>query len=300
MLTSLNDFIERASNKTNKKRIVVAAAEDKYVLEAIQKIEKLGCITPIFVGDGPKIRRLTHELSFQVPEEAIIHCTSFEESAETSVELIRDGNADILMKGLLPTRTYIRAIVDKNNGINHSKTLSHLAVFESPYYHKLLGVSDAAMNIDPDLEMKTEIIKNAVGAFLKLGISEPKVALLAAVEKVNPKIPSTHDANVLVKEHHKSSLCKCTLEGPLALDLAVSAAAAEHKNMKSTVSGDADILIAPDLNSGNILYKSLTYLGNARAASILLGAAVPVILTSRADSPETKYYSIALAVSLCN
>lgn len=300
MLTSLNDFIERASNKTGKKRIVVAAAEDKYVLEAIQKIEKLGCITPIFVGDGPKIRRLTHELSFDIPEEAIVHSPSFEESAETAVELIREGNADILMKGLLPTRSFVRAIVDKYSGISHSKSLSHLAVFESPAYHKLLGVSDAAMNINPDLEMKIEIIKNAVGAFHKLGIAEPKVALLAAVEKVNPKIPSTHDADVLVKAHRKSLLCRCILEGPLALDLAVSAEAAAHKGIKSSVSGDADILIAPDLNSGNILYKSLTYLGNARAASILLGASVPVILTSRADSPETKYYSIALAVSLCN
>ncbi|MBN1949765.1 MAG: bifunctional enoyl-CoA hydratase/phosphate acetyltransferase [Bacteroidales bacterium] len=299
MLNSLKFFIERASNKTDKKRIVIAAAEDEFVLRAIQEFEKLGCITPIFVGDRYHIRKLAAELKFTIREGAIIPSNSFEESGELAVSLIRDGEADILMKGLLPTRTFIKAIVNKDSGISHSGVLSHLAIFEIPAYPKLLGITDAAMNIAPDILMKGEIIRNAVNAFNRLGMESPKVALLAAAEKVNPKIQATTDAEKLVSQHSQSPLGNCVLEGPLALDLAVSSEAAEHKGISSRIAGDADILIAPDLNSGNILYKSLTYLGNSTAASILLGADAPIILTSRADSPESKYYSIALAVCLC-
>ena len=154
------------------------------------------------------------------------------------------------------------------------------------------------MNIDPDIGMKIKIISNAVGAYYRIAGSTPYVALLAAIEKVNPKMKSTTDADHLVKQHHSQKICDCVLEGPMALDVAISAKAAGHKGISSVIAGNVDILVAPEMTSGNILYKSLTYLGAAKAASVLLGAEVPVILTSRADSPESKYYSIALALCL--
>lgn len=300
MINSLEDLTKKGSKDQKVKKLAVAAAEDLYVLQAVERISKLGLIAPIFIGDKQKIISIIEQENLIFSDYSVINSSTHEESAATTIELVKSDDAEMIMKGLLSTRIFIKAIVNKTNGIVGNKTLSHLALFESPMYHKLFGLTDAAMNISPDAELKSNIIKNAVIAFQKLGVELPKVAILAAIGKINPKMKATTDAAELIDLHKKSKLCNCILEGPLALDVAISKSAAAHKGIESQVAGEPDILILPEITSANILYKSLTFLGGAKTAGVLLGADVPIILTSRADSTESKYYSIALAYQLCN
>jgi phosphate butyryltransferase len=298
MLKALEDLVKRAKLQSGKKVMAVAAAEDDFVLDAVSRFEKSGLLTPVYFGDKSKIFEQAYRAHCTIPDDSLIQAGSYEEAASMAVAMVKSGKANLLMKGILPTQLFLKAIVCKENGIVDDKILSHLAVFESPFYHKLFGLTDAAMNIDPDIDMKIKIISNAVYAFKRIAEGIPNVALLAAIEKVNPKMKSTTDADYLVKQHLSQKICECILEGPMALDVAISETAAHHKGISSVVAGNVDILVAPEMTSANILYKSLTYLGAAKAASVLLGAKVPVILTSRADSPESKYYSIALALCL--
>ena len=202
------------------------------------------------------------------------------------------------MKGLVSTGVFVKAILNKDNGLMTGSLLSHIAFFETPHYHKLLCVTDAALNIQPDLQEKAGIIQNAVGAMHRLGNRLPKVAVLAAVETVNPKMEATVHASMLTLMQKRNQIEGCLVDGPLALDNAVSAEAASHKGIISEVAGDADILVTPDLNTGNVLYKSLIFLGGARTAAVVVGASVPVVLTSRADSDQSKFLSIALAAGM--
>ena len=215
-----------------------------------------------------------------------------------AVRIAREGKADILMKGLVSTRLLVKAILDKDYGLIKGGLLSHLAFFETPYYHKILCITDAALNINPDFDEKVAIVKNAVTAYHKLGISNPRVAILAPVETINSKMEATVHGAMLTLMQKRKQIEGCVIDGPLALDNAISAEAAKHKGLSSEVAGDADILLAPDLNAGNMLYKSLNFLGGAVCAAIVAGAAVPVVLTSRADQVRSKYLSIALAVSM--
>ncbi len=227
----------------------------------------------------------------------IHHSANDEDAAAIAVGLIAEGRADILMKGLISTSIILKEVLNKSHGLIGENTLSHVALFELPNYHKAVLLSDAAMNIAPDVDQKAAIIKNASECGRKLGIEKPKVALLSAVEKVNRKIPSTTDAETLTNmdDHIDSNIL---IDGPLQYDLAISKKAAEHKNLKSEVAGDADILIAHNIDAGNILYKSLVYSAGARVASVITGASVPIVLTSRADSAEDKYNSIRLAMKI--
>lgn len=202
------------------------------------------------------------------------------------------------MKGMIPTGVLMKAVLDKGNGLMSGSLLSHIAFFESPYYHKLICITDAALNIAPDLQEKAGIINNAVNALHRLGIALPKVGILAAVETVNPKMEATTHAAMLVAMQKRNQIRGCLIDGPLALDNAVSAEAAHHKGIESDVAGDADILLAPDITSGNILYKSLIFLGGAVTAAMIVGASVPVVLTSRSDSDKSKFLSIALAAAI--
>lgn len=227
----------------------------------------------------------------------IHHSTSDEEAAAIAVGLTAEGEADILMKGLISTSTILKEVLNKSHGLVIGNTLSHVALFDIPNYHKAILLSDAAMNIAPDVEQKKAIIHNATDCGHRMGMDRPKVALLSAVEKVNKKIQSTTDAETIINWIDHSNL-NILIDGPLQYDLAISKKAAEHKNLKSEVTGDADILIAHNIDAGNVLYKSLVYSAGARVASVITGASVPIVLTSRADSAEDKYNSIRLAIKI--
>lgn len=295
-LKSLNSFIEIAKEKTHKK-IAVCAAEDPHVLKAISEASKLGFISPVLVGDKEKINHLAEEeeLTFQNTE--IIDEKSPVKSAAEAVKLVRGGNAQVLMKGLIGTADFLRAILNKENGLRSGKLLSHIGFFESANYHKLLALTDAAQNVAPELPDKIEILKNSIDMYHRLGIDNPKVAVLAAIEGINPKMPATLDAAALTMMNKRGQLKGCTIDGPLAFDNAISKEAASHKKIESEVAGDADLLLAPDIEAANLLYKSFTYIGGAVVAAVILGAAAPIVLTSRADSDRSKLMSIALAAS---
>lgn len=295
-LTKLDDFVDLASARGCRK-LAVAVAQDEDVLLAVKAAVEKGFVEPVLVGDRDAISVAAEKAGFYIGDFPLIHESDKQKACVLAVKLVKDKKADILMKGLVSTGIFVKAILDKDGLLNNT-LLSHIAFFETPYYHKLLCITDAALNISPDVQEKAGIIRNAVKAFHRLGNALPKVAVLAAVETVNPKMEATVHASMLVMMQKRNQLEGCLVDGPLALDNAVSATAAEHKGILSEVAGDADILVTPDLNTGNILYKSLIFLGGAVTAAVVAGAAVPVVLTSRADSDRSKFLSIALAAAM--
>jgi phosphate butyryltransferase len=212
--------------------------------------------------------------------------------------MIREKKADILMKGNLGTSNLLRAVLNKEFGLRTGELISHLALFELATYHKIIGLTDAAMNIAPDLNGKASLIKSSTAYLRKLGVEKPKVAILAAVETVNPDMKSTLDASALSKMADRGQIKGCIVDGPLAFDNAVSKKSADYKGIVSPVAGDADLLVADDIDAANILYKAFIYFAGAKCAAVILGAAAPIVLTSRADSDETKLNSIALAAAI--
>ena len=293
----LSEIVILAKKKGTSK-IVVAAADDKPVLLAIKKAFEEGIVIPVLIGDEKAIRKIASEISFDIQNIEIINEINPGLSAKKAVAYIKEGKASILMKGLVATAPLLKAVLDKETGLRKCATLSHLALFESSFYHKVFAVTDAAMNINPEFEEKVHILTNAVDVFHRLGFKNPKIAVLAPVETVNEKIESTLHAAQLTMMNKRKQINGCIIDGPLALDNAISFEAAEHKGIKSEVAGDADILMVSNLDSGNILYKSLIFLGGALSAAIITGASVPIVLTSRADSEHSKFISIALAAAL--
>jgi len=296
-LKSLGNFVDIAAQK-GKKRLVVAVAQDVDVLRAIKSALQSGFVIPVLIGDKTEISISAEHAEFDLSGIEIFHEPDKQQACVNAVKMVRNGQADILMKGLVSTGVLVKAILDKDFGLLKESLLSHLAFFETPYYHKILCITDAALNISPDFNEKIAIVKNAVSTYHKLGISTPRVAILAPVETVNPKMEATLHGAMLTQMQKRNQIEGCIIDGPLALDNAVSADAARHKGLISEVAGDTDILVAPDLNSGNMLYKSLNFLGGAVAAAIVAGASVPVVLTSRADQDKSKFLSIALAATL--
>ncbi|MEA3504562.1 MAG: bifunctional enoyl-CoA hydratase/phosphate acetyltransferase [Bacteroidota bacterium] len=298
MLKNLSELIDIAKQKKTR-RLAVAAAADKPVLEAVRDAMKEGIITPILVGEKEKIEKISAEIGLNLEGVEIIdNQKGAVVSAKIAVALIREEKADILMKGLVSTGPLLKAVLDKEKGLRKGATLSHVAFFESPYYHKLLCVTDAAMNVAPEFNDKVHILNNAVEAYHKLGIEMPKVAVIAAVEAVNPKMESTVHAAMLTMMNKRKQIKGCIVDGPLAVDNAVSKEAADHKGIVSDVAGDADIFLAPEIQSGNIFYKSLNFLGGSTSAAVIMGATVPVVLTSRSDTDKSKMLSIALAAAM--
>lgn len=285
-----------AAKARGRRRVVVAAAQEHSVLEAVHAAWKEGLAEPILVGDLAAIDAMGAELGLELSGFERHEAKDFYAAAAKSVELVRSGRAEVLMKGVLDTSILLKAVLNKESGINAGRLTSHVALLESPHYHKLFIVTDAAINIAPDLEGKADIIANAVAAAKAIGVAKPKVALLAAVEKVNAaKMPCTVDAALLSTMNRRGQIKDCVVDGPLALDNAISAESARIKKIDSPVAGDADILVAPDIEAGNVLYKALMDLGGAKGAAVVMGAAKPIVLTSRADPAETKLASIALA-----
>lgn len=295
--TKLSEILEKAREKETRK-LVVAAAEELHVLEAVLDARSENIADPILVGDTEKILQICRENDLDPENIPMVHEPDPELACRLAVELVRSGEGDILMKGLVSTAPFLKAVLDKDRGLRKRDVLSHAALFEVPVYHKLIAVTDAAINVEPGIREKVSIIENAVEIFHRLGVALPKVAVLCPVEKVNPKIRSTVEAEELTRLNRSGRPGNCLVDGPLALDNAVSGEAARQKGIGGKVAGDADILLAPDLDSGNILYKSLSFLGTSIPAAVVMGARVPVVLTSRADSGQSKLMSIALASAL--
>lgn len=278
-----------------RKKLVIAAAEDDNVLLSAKDAVANDIIEPIFVGNKEKIFKLCDMISFDISKYEIIDEVNPAISAQVAVGIVREHGAEILMKGYVQTADFLRAILNKEAGLRKSDLLSHLAFYELPAYHKVIALTDAAQNVAPDLTEKVAILKNSIEMFHHLGETNPKIAVLAAVETVNPKMPATLDAAALTVMCKRGQIKGCIIDGPLAFDNAVSKEAAEHKGIKSDVAGDADLLLAPDIEAGNTLYKSFTFFGGGTVAALVLGATVPVILTSRSDSERSKLSSIAVA-----
>jgi Phosphotransacetylase len=253
---------------------------------------------PILIGDIEKIKNIALNIDFNLSACELIHVPNSEEASKKAVLMIKNKEADILMKGMVTTSTLMKAVIDHKDGIRKNVLLSHVALCQIESYHKILSITDAAINIKPGLEEKCQILLNAINLLNNLGYKEPKVAIVCPVEKENPKIESTTHA-ILIKSMNKSGEIKnCIIDGPLALDNIISKYAALIKGIQSEVAGDADLVMTPDLDSGNILYKSIIYLAGGIVAAVITGASAPIVLTSRADSEKSKLYSIALAASL--
>ena len=271
----------------------VAAAHNEEVLISIKEAVNRGVIQPILVGNIDKIKSISKSINLDLENIELIQEDDIVKCAEIAVRLVHDNKADFIMKGLLDTSILLKAVLNKEYGLKKEGLLSHVMIHEVESYHKLLLISDGGMNISPNYEQKEGIIKNAILAAKSLGIEEIKVACIAAVEKINPKMQATIDAHKLQEACENGLFGKNVIvEGPLAFDLAVSSHASEVKGLKSIVSGDVDIIITPTIEVGNALGKSLTYMTKSKSAGVIMGASVPIVLTSRADSSESKLYSI--------
>ncbi len=293
---TLNMLIEKAV-KQSKKTIAVAAADDEEVMLAIAEAIKADLANFHLYGNAETISIMMKKYNLTSNDQIKVYDAVGADAARLAVQAVSSGNADIVMKGNISTAIILKAVLNKEYGLRTGNVLSHVAVFEVPNYNRLITVTDAAMNIAPDLEGKTAILKNAVHVVRAIGIEKPKVAPLAAVELVNPAMQATVDAALLTQMNRRGQIKDCIVDGPLAFDNAVSSIAAAHKGIVSEVAGEADILLVPDIEAGNILYKSLVYFANAKVGAIVAGAKAPIVLTSRADTAEAKLYSLALAVA---
>ena len=298
MYTRLEQFVQEAQRRGSR-RVAVAAAANGLVLQAIKKAQDLGLVEPLLVGRADEIRAAAAAAGLEFDDDRIVPTETTAESAARAVELVRQGEADILMKGHLHTDDFLRAALRSEIGLRTDRLLSHVFVLQVPLYHKLLLITDAAINIAPDLVQKAAIVQNAIDLLRQLDVDQPKVAALSAVETINPKIPSTVDAACLHKMAERGQIKYGLVDGPMAFDNAISAQAASEKGIVSPVAGDVDIVLAPDLDAGNILYKNLEYLASARVAGLVMGARAPIVLTSRADPPQARVHSLALANLVC-
>ena len=294
----LDSLIDRAA-QVSMNTVAVAAAEDLEVIEAVIAALDRNLANFILFGDKEKINSIfkskTHQ-NMSGKNLKIINAESSTAAAELAVKAVFNKEADVLMKGNIPTNILLKAVLNKEYGLRTGNVLSHVAVFEVPGFDRFTIITDAAMNIAPDLEQKAQIIKNAVFLARSIGITMPKVAPIAAVEVVNPAMQATLDAAALTVMNKRGQISGCIVDGPLGLDNAISSLAAEQKGIHSDVAGNADILLVPTIEVGNALYKSLIYFANAKVGAVIAGAKSPIVLTSRADSAESKLYSLALAL----
>ena len=277
------------------KKVAVACAQDDAVLEAVKAAKERNIADAILVGDEQKIKTIASVLKMHIEDFEIIDVKDTYEAALTAVKLVHDGKADMYMKGLIDTKSFLKSVLDKEVGLRTDKTLSHVCVFDIEGIDRLLFLSDVAFIPYPDLETKANIIRNTVEIAQACGVDNPKVAPLAAVEVVNPKMACTVEAEELTKMNEAGEIKDCIVDGPLSLDLAIEPQAAFHKGTTDRkIVGDADILLFPDIQAGNITYKSLVHTAPCKNGNILTGTKAPVILTSRSDEFEAKVNSIAL------
>ncbi len=298
-MRKLEEILEIAKSKYSK-RIVVADATEEEVLAALDEAKQNGVARGILVGDSNLIKKTLRQIGSDPKGYEIIDEPNSAKTAKIAVELLKSDKADVLMKGLVSTKAFMKAILDKKEGLLERSSkglLSHVAVFEIPEYHKLLTITDAAINIAPDLTEKAQIIQNAVNVVHSLGVEKPKVACVCSVEKVNPqKMPTTEHAAILSQMSIRGQIKNCIVDGPFGFDNAINKKAAYIKGIVGDVAGDADVILAPEIESANILYKSLLYFGNSCCAAVVAGTQIPIVLTSRTDPHKTKFYSLVLGI----
>ena len=297
MLKKLNDLIEKAGFFSPKTAAVVVAEED-LVIESILKSHKSRIIVPKLIGNKNKILSLLKKnrlKSFNLKDIEIIDADNDADAAYIAAKLASEKKVDIIIKGHIHTDILMHQLFHAENGLKTNRFVSHIFLMEIKTYKKLISITDAAININPDITQKAQILQNAIDVCLMLGIKRPKAAVLSAVETVNPKISSTLDAAIISKMAERGQITGGIVDGPLAFDNVISKKAAVEKGIRSEVSGDADIIVVPNIESGNILFKDLEYLAGAKAAGVAVGLKVPVVLTSRADNAEARLYSAAFA-----
>ncbi len=295
MFKSLNDLQQLILHKKVKKKLALAVSQDGHSLDAVYNAYQAGIIEPILIGSQSETEAIIAAKGYDFSQASFIDESDNEKAVETAVRMVHDGQADILMKGKVATPTLLKGVLNKEWGLRTGRLLSHFALFEVDTYHKLIAVTDVAMNIAPNLKDKIDIVNNSVDYLNKMGIPKPKVAVLGAIEMVNESMQATLDAALLSKMNQRDQIKNCIIDGPLAFDNAVSFESAKHKGIKSGVAGDTDLLLMPDIEVGNVLYKTLVFFAKAKVASVILGASAPIVLTSRSDSEESKYNSILLA-----
>lgn len=295
MLRTFKEVLNKAK-KYGPKKIAVASAGAEDVLKAVEAARKEGLADSILVGDKKEIIQIANKRGIDPTNYEIIDLPDKTEATRCAVELVRNKKASILMKGMIGTARLLKAILDKEIGLRTDRILSHVYTLQIKGYDRLLTMTDGGMSISPDLKQKSQIIQNAIYYAHSMGIEKPKVAVVAALELVNPDMPATIDAACLAKMSERGQIVGGIVDGPLGFDNAISKEAAKYKGVESPVSGEVDIVLVPNIESGNIFAKGLVYLANAVPAGLLLGAKAPVVLVSRSDSAQSKLYSIALGV----
>lgn len=299
MLKDFEELLELTKNKQPRK-LAVAVAEDEEVLKAVKKAKEVGIAEAILIGNKEKIEKIADDIGLDISLFEVVDEKDATLACRKAVSLVSSGRADIVMKGIIDTAVIMKAVLDSEIGLRTGRVISHVAVFSVPTYEKVFILTDAAMNIQPDLDQKKEIIENAVSFAHSLDIEEPKVAVLCAREKVSPKMIATVEAKELEDMNKNGEISGCIVGGPFALDNAISKEAAKHKGINSPVAGEADILMVPNIESGNVLYKSLTFFSKAKNAGLIVGTKAPIVLTSRSDDEQAKLYSIALGVLMAS
>lgn len=279
-------------------RMAVAAAEDKDVLLALKEAMARRMVLPVLIGDPRRIENLAEEIGLELKETELISAGSPEEAVHRCMEEASNNRVQSIMKGLVNTAVFLKAVLDKRYNLRTGRLLSHTALFFPKMYHKPVMVTDAALNLSPSCEEKVDIIRNAVEVMQNLGLETPKVALLAHNETPTDKVPASAEAVKIKAMNTTGEITGCIIDGPLSLDAAISEAACRHKNIVSPVGGDADVLVCPDIISANILYKAMGFLAQAHGAAIITGARVPIVVTSRAEEAKTKLLSISLSLNL--
>jgi phosphate butyryltransferase len=297
-IESFDQLLSLVKSK-EKKRLAIASAEGEEIIEAVKQATDEGLIDAVLIGDETKIRGLGHKLDLDLNKVEIIPARDPKFTSKMAVGLVKQGKADMLMKGKVDTPTLLKAVLDKEEGLRTGGLLSHVAVVEVKSYPKLMLVTDGGMNINPDVNKKVEILKNAVEVAKKLGIDKPKVSCLAAVELVNPEMQETVDAAVLVKMAERGAIKDVIIDGPVAFDVAIDSESARMKGIISPVAGDTDIFLVPNISAGNIFVKALIYLAEAKVGGIVVGGGAPIVLLSRSDTAEMKLYSMALGAAIC-
>jgi phosphate butyryltransferase len=278
--------------------IAVAAAHDPDVIEALKHARELGLAEGILVGRGIEIRALCREAGFDIPDSQIVNESEPAAAVRQAIALVREGRAKLLMKGKIATASLIRALLDKDAGLRSNRQLSQVVVFQVPGFDRLMLLTDAAINIAPTLAQKAELCRNAIEVAHAMGIEKPNIAALCALELVNPEMPATVDAAALTAMQRRGQIPGCYIEGPIALDAPLSKFAAARKNISSPVVENTDIFLAPDIEAANILYRAIVYFAKAESGGIVVGARVPLVLLSRAETAETKLHSIAIGVMM--
>ena len=295
MFRTLDELVE-AARARGPARIAVAAGHDPDVIEALKRAAETGLASGTLVGQSEKIRALARTAGFEIADEQILHEPDETRAAHRAVAMVREGRADLLMKGKISTGALLRAVLDKEGGLRTGRLLSQVIVFQVPGFNRLMLMSDAGVNIAPTLEEKADICRNAIQVAHAIGIARPNLALLAALELVNPAMPATVDAAALTQMNRRGQLTGAYVEGPVALDVPLSKFAAERKGVASPLVENTDIFIAPDIEAANILYRSILYFAKGESCGIVVGAQAPLMVLSRAESPETKIRSIAIAM----